>query len=58
MQVVVQRLSFTQELGREDDVLGSVARPQLGRAAHGNGRLDDHHGVGVDLDDVADHRFH
>ena len=57
MQVVVKRTAFTQEFRREDEVLSTERCTSLHGVAHGDGRFDDHRGVGIDGHDVADNGF-
>ena len=63
VEVVVEGLALAQELGREEEVellhaLARVAEIEAAGVAHGDGRFDDHHGVGVDgqheVDDFLD----
>ena len=63
VEVVVEGLALAEELGREEEVellhaLARVAEVEAARVAHGDGRFDDHHGVGVDgqheVDDFLD----
>ena len=58
IQVVVQGLTFTQELRTKQQFGGGVLLPEGGGVAHGDGALDDHHGGGVDLQDQLDHLLH
>ena len=58
MEVVVERLALAEELGREDDVVRPEALPHAHRVTDGDGGLDDHRRVRVDLDDVADDALH
>lgn len=57
MQVVIQCPALTQELRREDEVLGAERFAGLNGVANGDGRFDDHRGVGIDDHDVANHVF-
>ena len=41
MQIVIQRMSFTQEFGREEDAIVIEGFAQLLRVANGNRRFDD-----------------
>ena len=63
VEVVVEGLALAQELGGEEEVkllhaLARVAEVEAAGVAHGDGRFDDHHGVGVDgqheVDDFLD----
>lgn len=47
MQVVVEGLTLTQELGAEEDLVVSQSLAQARRVADGDGRLDDDPGVRV-----------
>ena len=67
VEVVVKGLALPQELGCEDDVgqpvLVSVLRgaeflPDPLHISHGNGRFDDHHGVGVVLEHQLNDTLH
>lgn len=58
VQVVVQGLGFTQELGAEDDVLGAGLLADGLGVAHRNGGLDDHDCVRIDLHHQIDDGFH
>ena len=59
----VEGLALAEELGREEEVelfhaLARIAEVEAAGVAHGDGRFDDHHGVGVDgqheVDDFLD----
>ena len=63
VEVVVEGLALAEELGGEEEVellhaLARVAEVEAAGVAHGDGRFDDHHGVGVDgqheVDDFLD----
>ena len=63
IEVVVEGLALAQELGREEEVellhaLARITEVEAAGVAHGDGRFDDHHGVGVDgqheVDDFLD----
>ena len=63
VEVVVEGLALAQELGGEEEVellhaLARVAEVEAAGVAHGDGRFDDHHGMGVDgqheVDDFLD----
>ena len=59
IEVVVQGLALTKELGREEEVelfdsLLGVLEVQTATVTHGDGALDDHHGIGVDREDQVD----
>ena len=41
MQIVIQRMSFTQEFGREEDAIVIEGFAQLLRVSNGNRRFDD-----------------
>ena len=63
VEVVVEGLALAQELGGEEEIellhaLTRIAEVEAAGVAHGDGRFDDHHGVGVDgqheVDDFLD----
>jgi len=63
IEVVVEGLALAEELGGEEEVellhaLARIAEVEAAGVAHGDGRFDDHHGVGVDgqheVDDFLD----
>ena len=58
VEVVVQGLGLPQEFGAEDDVGGVVLFPDMSGVTHGDGGLDDHDGIGIDLQHQLDHGFH
>ena len=63
IEVVVQGLALTQELGRKEQVellhaLVSVFHVEVAGVAHGDGALNDHHCVGVHLQHRVDDGLH
>ena len=63
IEVVVKGLALTQELRGEEKVqppeaLLPVPDVQAAAVAHRDGRLDDHHRIGVDLKHQVDHLLH
>ena len=66
VEVVVEGLALAEKLGREEEVevlalevgieeeLQGVALVERAGVTHGDGALDDHHGVGVDAEDEVD----
>ena len=58
MEIVVQRLAFTQELGTENDPVAGVPRPRFGDISHRNGRFDDDHRVAVGRQNLFDDHVH
>ena len=71
VEVVVERFAFAEELRGEEDLRSDHAEGAVGeafavgelfadglRVAHGDGGLDDHHRVGIDLEDQRDDLFY
>ena len=58
VEIVVQGLTLPQEFRAENNVGGSVFFADGGGVAHGDGGLNDHDGIGIDLAYQLDHRFH
>ena len=70
IEVVVEGFALSQELGGEEEVealvfelgleqeLQGVFLIQAAGVAHGDGALDDHHGIGVDFQDEVDDVFY
>ena len=59
VEVVIEGFALTQEFWAEKQIepfhtLGAVFHIQSAGVAHGNGALDDHDGVGVDIEDGVD----
>ena len=66
VEVIIQRFALTQELGREEQIelfalqfrfieeLQRVFCIKAAAIAHGDGTLDDHHGIRVNADDQVD----
>ena len=55
IEVVMQRLAFAQELGREDEVVALHLGAHAFGVAHRHGGLDHHHRLRVDGQHIADH---
>ena len=58
IEVVVERLRFTKELGSKENVDALELFLHRGSVAHGYGALDDHHRIRVDLQHLLDDIFH
>ena len=57
MQVIVQRTAFTQELRREEDIVGTQLFFNGVRKTNGDGGLNDHYRIWINCNHVADHRL-
>ena len=58
MEIVIQGLAFTQKFWRKDNIIRMVLLLNLRRITYGDGRLDDHDRIGIDIQYLFDDRFY